>query len=327
MNAFRKKTDEQHDRTGRGTFRRAVLRGLGVVLPPLLTILFFLWIWNSVANYVLGPIETGTRWLVCTIESRNIYKAPPNNEAVFNDEGQTYFVQGDRRFVRLVSGEWIPSKVYESVTLDPGDDVPTTAAGYYRRYVDTQLLRRSFVVPLFLIVFVVFLYLVGRFIAARMGGMIWHTLERLIHQLPIVRTVYGSVKQVTDFVFSEPEFEYTRVIAVEYPRKGIWSLGFITGESLLDICTAAQEPVVTVLIPTSPMPATGYTITCLKSETIDLNISLDQAFQFIVSCGVVVPDPQKHINGRPMFNVPGQLSSSGNASENTDGIATVAGDR
>jgi uncharacterized membrane protein len=108
----------------------------------------------------------------------------------------------------------------------------------------------------------------------------------------LVRSVYSSVKQVSDFLFSQREVEYTRVVAVEYPRKGIWSLGMVTGESLLDIRSAADEPVLSVLIPTSPMPVTGYTINVRKSETIDLNITVDQAFQFVVSCGVVIPPQQ-----------------------------------
>jgi uncharacterized membrane protein len=97
---------------------------------------------------------------------------------------------------------------------------------------------------------------------------------------------------VTDFLFSAPEIEYTRVVAVEYPRKGIWSLGMVTGESMLDISNAANEPVLSLLVPTSPMPFTGFTVTVKKSETIDLNITIDQAFQFIISCGVVVPPHQ-----------------------------------
>ena len=114
-----------------------------------------------------------------------------------------------------------------------------------------------------------------------------------------MRNVYSSVKQVTDFMFSEQEIEYTRVIAIEYPRKGIWSLGLVTGESMADIGAAANEPVLSVLIPTSPMPFTGYTINVKRSEAVDLDITLDQAFQFIVSCGVVVPpqqipDPSNH---------------------------------
>ena len=86
--------------------------------------------------------------------------------------------------------------------------------------------------------------------------------------------------------------QYSRVVAVEYPRKGIWSLGLVTGESMLDIRSAANEPILSVLIPTSPMPVTGYTVTIRKSEALDLNITIDQAFQFIVSCGVVIPPQQ-----------------------------------
>ncbi len=100
------------------------------------------------------------------------------------------------------------------------------------------------------------------------------------------------MKQVTDFMLSEGDIEYTRVVAVEYPRRGMWSLAFVTGEGLLDIRSAANEPVVTVLIPTSPAPFTGFTVTVKKSEVVDLNITIDQAFQFIVSCGVVVPPQQ-----------------------------------
>jgi len=116
--------------------------------------------------------------------------------------------------------------------------------------------------------------------------------------LPVIRNVYSSVKQVTDFMFSEREIEYTRVVAVEYPRRGIWTVAMVTGESLLDIRGAANEPVLSVLIPTSPMPFTGFTVTIKKSETIDLNITIDQAFQFIVSCGVVVP-PEQATSGDP----------------------------
>jgi uncharacterized membrane protein len=84
----------------------------------------------------------------------------------------------------------------------------------------------------------------------------------------------------------------TRIVAVEYPRKGIWSLGFVTSESLAAIHDAADEPVLAVLVPGSPMPVTGCTITVRKSECIDLNLTFDQACQFIVSCGVVVPPQQ-----------------------------------
>jgi uncharacterized membrane protein len=153
-------------------------------------------------------------------------------------------------------------------------------------------LQREFVIPVFLCLLVLVLYLLGKFLAAGVGRFFWTQMERLIHRVPLVRNVYSSVKQVTDFMFTDPDVDYTRVVAVEYPRKGIWTVAFVTGESMAEIRTAAHEPVMSVLIPTSPMPFTGFTITVKKSETIDLDITVDQAFQFVISCGVVVPPKQ-----------------------------------
>jgi uncharacterized membrane protein len=93
-------------------------------------------------------------------------------------------------------------------------------------------------------------------------------------------------------MFTDPDVDYTRVVAVEYPRKGIWTVAFVTGESMSDIRATAGEPVMSVLIPTSPMPFTGFTVSVKKSETVDLDITVDQAFQFVISCGVVVPPNQ-----------------------------------
>ncbi|MDZ7616243.1 MAG: DUF502 domain-containing protein, partial [Patescibacteria group bacterium] len=132
----------------------------------------------------------------------------------------------------------------------------------------------------------------GKFMAAGIGRFFWSLFERGVHRLPMVSSVYASVKQVTDFLFSETNIQYTRVVAVEYPRAGIWSLGFVTGESFADIRSIANEPVVSVLMCTSPAPMTGFTITVRKSEIIDLNVTIDQALQFVISCGVVVPPQQ-----------------------------------
>jgi uncharacterized membrane protein len=158
--------------------------------------------------------------------------------------------------------------------------------------VQIEYLKPWIVIPSFLAVFVAVLYFLGRFLAAGMGRWMWATCESVIHRLPVIRNVYSSVKQVTDFVFSEQSIEFNRVVAVEYPRRGIWSVGFVTGESMLDIRSAANEPVLSVLMPTSPMPMTGFTITVRKSETIDLDLTIDQAIQFVVSCGVVIPSQQ-----------------------------------
>ena len=173
----------------------------------------------------------------------------------------------------------------------------TTDAEIYGQYLNLTWLRRRYILPIFLCVFILLLYLLGKFLAAGVGRWMYSIFDRIVARVPLVSNVYSSVKQVTDFVFSEREIQFNRVVAIEYPRKGIWSLGFVTGESLLDIRSAANQPILSILIPTSPMPATGYTISVLKSETIDMNLTVDQAIQFIVSCGVVIPPQQLQNTG------------------------------
>lgn len=271
-------------------FRRAVVRGLGVLLPPLLTVVILVWIGNTVANYLLDPLEVAARRVLVahyekqTISIRREPDGQPTNGVYFFD-GEPYRRIGDDGY--------IPAVVYDDAVEYLGRNrLPVTTEGLLRAYVDSKYLTWYVVVPIFSLLFILLLYFLGKFLAAGVGRFFWMQFERVINRLPIVRNVYSSVKQVTDFMFSEREIEYTRVVAVEYPRKGIWSLAMVTGDSMLDIACAANEPVVSLLVPTSPMPFTGFTITVRRSEILDLNITIDQAFQFIVSCGVVVPPHQ-----------------------------------
>jgi len=269
-------------------FRKAVLRGLAMVSPPLLTILIFVWVINTTYQYVVAPVNYAARETLVRITSD---LKSPEELGVTNPSQQSVTHQG-KRYYRIDRDTFIPDRVYQRVNANPGEPRPATAKSYYRRYVDLEHLRPYHTIPLILTLFTLVLYLLGKFMAAGIGRFFWYRFERGIHRLPLIRNVYSSVKQVSDFLFTERDIEYTRVVAVEYPRKGIWSLGMVTGESMLDIRSAANEPVLSVLMPTSPMPVTGFTVTVLKSETIDLNITIDQAFQFIVSCGVVVPPQQ-----------------------------------
>jgi uncharacterized membrane protein len=210
------------------------------------------------------------------------------------------FTYKDTEYHRVPGGnQWIPADIYTLVSENPGSQIPQTAEAYYDRFADLKFPTRAKVIPVFLCVFVLFLYLLGKFLAAGVGRIMWNAGESIVHRLPIIRNVYSSVKQISDFVLSEREFQANRIVAVEYPRKGIWSIGFVTGEGMKSVHDRAGEKVLAVLMPTSPMPATGFTIMVRKSETIDLDISMDQAIQFIVSCGVVVPlTQQRHPVGQ-----------------------------
>jgi uncharacterized membrane protein len=281
-----------------GPFRRALLRGLGVVLPPLLTVLVFLWAWGMIDTYILTPSERIAGqlivWSIRDIKSgvpdgADIYRTEPGGPiAAFEFRGKKYVPVGK-------TGKWIPESVQAIVDANLRENwtAPATAAGYYDYFVKVQYLRRERTVPLFLALFLLVLYLTGKFMAAGVGRFVWRVGEGIVQRMPIVRNVYSAVKQITDYFFNEHEVQFLRVVAVEWPRKGLWTIAFVTGESFRDIKDAAGEPILSLLVPTSPMPATGFTCTVLKSETIELELTVDQALQFIVSCGVVVPPHQQ----------------------------------
>jgi uncharacterized membrane protein len=267
-------------------FRTAVLRGLGVLLPPLLTVLILLWVGSSVNQYVLRPVTFMARealvWVV-----KDIRTDLPN-------PGQAPSVSfGDRVYVRVGDGKYVPMDVVDAVRAQQtAEPVATTALGLYRQYVEARYLRSFYVVPFLLSVFVLLLYLLGKTMAARIGRVAVGFFERGVGRLPFVRSVYAGVKKVSDFMFSERDIEFNRVVAIEYPRKGMWSIGFVTGEGSVDIQSVANEPVLSVFLPCSPMPFTGYAVICRRSECIDLNMTVDQALQYVISCGVVVPSHQ-----------------------------------
>lgn len=292
-------------------FRRAVLRGLAVLLPPLLTVVIFLWIANTVTNYLLEPIETTARRVLVSHYQDSILPASTIPVDQLDEFGQGTF--GGQKYQQTKDGRYVLASDYGFVHNALGTEpMPPSASKIYQLYVDQKFLQPHIVIPFFLSVFVIVLYLLGKFLAAGVGRFFWMQFERVINRLPLVRNVYSSVKQVTDFMFSEREIEYNRVVAVEYPRKGIWTIAMVTGESMLDIQSAANEPVLSVLIPTSPMPFTGFTVTVKKSETVDLDLTIDQAFQFIVSCGVVVPPQQLTENAALRKNAVPTISTESN---------------
>lgn len=133
--------------------------------------------------------------------------------------------------------------------------------------------------------------IVGAILASVVGRTLWRMVEQFIMNTPFLRRVYPYVKQVTDFFLTEEEQKsmFRRVVAVEYPRKGIWSVGFVTGTGLDKVVAVVKRDFVTVLIPTSPTPFTGFVITVQRRQTIDLDMTIEEALRFIVSGGVITP--------------------------------------
>jgi len=152
-------------------------------------------------------------------------------------------------------------------------------------WVDGALTIAGFLIAL------VAVFIVGALLASVVGRSLWRVIENFILNTPFLRRVYPYIKQITDFLLSPEEQKsmYSRVVAVEYPRKGIWSVGFVTGSGIEKVVTSAKKEFVTVIIPTSPTPFTGFVIMVPKKQTIELDITVEEALRFIVSGGVISP--------------------------------------
>ena len=145
-----------------------------------------------------------------------------------------------------------------------------------------------------LLIAVAAVFVVGALLASVVGRTLWRVIEAFIMNTPVMRRVYPYVKQVIEFVLppDEQTRQFSRVVAVEYPRKGIWSLGFVTGDGFRTVVEHVEKEFLTVMVPTSPTPVTGWVITIPKEDTIALEMTVEEAVRFIVSAGVISPDSE-----------------------------------
>ncbi len=155
-------------------------------------------------------------------------------------------------------------------------------------WIDGALTIAGFLVAL------VAVFVVGALLANVVGRTLWKMVEKFIMNTPFLRQVYPYVKQVTDFFLTQQEEGktrmFSRVVAVEYPKKGIWSIGFVTGSGIEKVVQNVKKEFLTILIPTSPTPFTGFVIMVPKKQTIELDMTVEQALRFVMSGGVVTPN-------------------------------------
>ncbi len=115
--------------------------------------------------------------------------------------------------------------------------------------------------------------------------------ERMLGHVPIVKSIYSSVKQVSDTLFSDSGNAFRKALLVQFPREGSWTIAFQTGEPGGDVANHLIGDYVSVYVPTTPNPTGGYFLMMKKSDTIELAMSVDEALKYIISMGVVAPKP------------------------------------
>lgn len=135
------------------------------------------------------------------------------------------------------------------------------------------------------------LLITGMFATNYIGQRFMGWGESLLAKIPFVRSIYNSVKQVINTLLSTNSEAFRKVLLIEYPRKGLWSIAFQTGASNSEINDHTNSEMVSAFIPTTPNPTSGFLILVPKEETIELNMSIDEALKFVISLGVVQTNP------------------------------------
>jgi uncharacterized membrane protein len=285
-------------------FRTFFVRGLVILLPSLLTLAILLWAYNFLKSNIAEPIN----WAVQRVVIQAVPQMYPNEL----DQPNWYLV--DREDI----SERMPRN-YRNVA-----DLPEGLLRTIERQVRADQLRRYWQDRWYLqgigfVVAITGVYLAGVFVGNYLGRRLYLRFESWLIRIPIIKQVYPSVKQIVDFLIGDDTSSKLpttgRVVLVEYPRRGIYTVGLLTGGTLKSIERIAGEPSVTVFIPSSPTPFTGYTINLAATEVFPIDISFDEAIRFVVSAGVLVPTREQvadsgHLPGDPPEAEPGDTPTA-----------------
>jgi uncharacterized membrane protein len=131
--------------------------------------------------------------------------------------------------------------------------------------------------------------LMGAIASNFLGRKLGYWGNLLLHRIPIVRSIYSSVKQVSDTLFSENGNAFRKALLVQWPREGVWTIGFLTGVPGGDVVNHLPGEYLSVYVPTTPNPTGGYFVMLRKTECVELKMSVDEALTYVISMGVVVP--------------------------------------
>lgn len=195
-----------------------------------------------------------------------------------------YFITGLLIWAPLGITIWVLSFILgmmdQSIMLLPSDWQPRALLGFHLPGMGALLTL--------LVVFVTGL-LTANFIGQRLVRW-W---EALLHRIPVVRSVYQSVKQISDTVFSPSGQAFRQAVLVQYPRPGSWTIGFLTGTPGGEIAAHLGKDMVSLYVPTTPNPTSGFFLMVPKADVVELDMSVEDALKYLISMGVVAPTSPK----------------------------------
>ena len=145
------------------------------------------------------------------------------------------------------------------------------------------------------VVFLVFATLVGWLAKGLIGRSFIRYAENLVNRMPVVRSFYSGIKQIAETVFAQQERSFEKACMIEYPRKGIWAIGFISTTAKGEIAerNSSKGPMVSVFVPTTPNPTSGFLLFFPKADIVELDMSIEDAAKLVISAGLVYPPTKK----------------------------------
>jgi len=195
-----------------------------------------------------------------------------------------------RRYLLAGLVVWLPILVTIGVLRFIIDLLDQTLALLPNSYQPEQLLGHH--IPGFGVLLSLILLLLTGLVATNFFGqrlVIWG--ESLLARIPLVRSIYSAVKQVINAVFASNSQAFRKVVLIEYPRKGSWSLAFLTGTVNQELNQKTEQELISVFVPTTPNPTSGFLMMLPKKDALEVNMSIDEALKYIISLGVMQPNP------------------------------------
>jgi uncharacterized membrane protein len=192
-----------------------------------------------------------------------------------------YFITGLLILVPLAITLWVLNLVIstmdQSLLLLPESWQPRNVFGFYIPGLGTILT-------------LLFIFLTGLLTRNFIGKKLVYFWELLLARIPIVSSIYSSVKQVSDTLFSSSGNAFRKAMLVQYPRQGSWTIAFLTGVPGGDVKNHLAGDYISVYVPTTPNPTSGFFLMMPRADAIELDMTVDEALKYIVSMGVVAPD-------------------------------------
>lgn len=151
-----------------------------------------------------------------------------------------------------------------------------------------------------LLIFIIFLTVVGWLTAGLLGRWVMRLAERVLRRMPVIRSIYSATKQIVETILADQSETFRQVVLFEYPRRGSWALGFITGMTQGEVQSLTEDDVVNVFLPTTPNPTSGYLLFLPRRELVVLSMTVEEGIKMVVSGGIVTPpdrrpDPEKQV--------------------------------